>query len=180
MRDRWSNEVARTLSPFGVYKKFPDRGYKVKADPSKGLGEPDVEPGFPDAVFICASGGCFVETKTGGTAFPFLNWRPNQRAWYENICAPFGIPYYLFLVMGETITSKKYPRIALLMTAEAFLTIERENEGRKSLPYAYAAGRVDLRLQWAGNSRWLIPDGHPFAQQFLLENKNDAAYRSVG
>lgn len=174
MRDKFSGEVAATLKPYGIYRKLQDRGYKVKLDPSAGLGTADVEPGFPDGFFIGSHKGALIEAKTGqGTSrerLPYAAWRPNQVRWYLENCEPRQIPYYLFINMGEAINHAKYPRIALLMPASTFLSFANRNQNRKSLSYDEAKELKSLRLTWAGYGRWLIPDYSRFYQEMRLTN----------
>lgn len=172
--DLFSAEIKRTLDPFGEYRKHADRGYKVKPENgAKGaLGRSDLEPGYPDATFVCQFGGCFIESKTGDSPnrirFSFDNWRPNQRLWYERYAKKKKIDYWIFLVMGETITSKPYGRMALLIDAESFLTEEVKAGERKSLSYLQAQSCSEFRLDWAKNGRWTVPIGHPFSIRFKL------------
>lgn len=170
MRDLFSAEIKRTLDPYGVYKKIPDRGYKRTSGAVNVLGNSDVEPGFPDGFFICEHGGCFIETKTGDgpnrSRFPFSDWRPNQRQWYFDVAVPKRIPFYLFIVLGDKVQSAEYGRISILLSASTFLEVEKASD-RKSLSYDEAFDFVS-RLDWAGKGTWSIPKDHEFYKRFKL------------
>lgn len=164
MRDKGSDEVSRTLNVYGSYKKHADRGYDANKRFEK---TGDKEPGFPDATFIAACGGAYIETKNGEGAykhrFPFVNWRPNQREWWLERCVPKGIPYWLFIRLGMERTHEKYPRIAVLVDAHSFLRIEAACPD-KSLSYEEVLCKYPhFLLEWVkGGSRFSIPITHPF------------------
>lgn len=170
MRDRKSEEVARTLKQYGIYRKLRDMGYKWKGSTQLESGE--VERGFPDGFFIGSRRGSLVETKHGEGErdkyrLPFSAWSDAQRAFYLEELAPRGIPLYLFLILGNEIRSVEYPRIALMLRAEDFLLYEKSSS-RKSLSYGEASSMDWARLQWAGKSTWTIPQTHDFYRRIIL------------
>lgn len=161
MRDKYSHEVARTLYPFGFYKKFTDAGWRDKARKTMAAQE---DPGIADGVFIALGGkAAFIEAKTGDrTSFAFDGWVPRQRE-FCLACHLSAIPYWIFLIMGDAITSKEYPRVAYLFTGELLFNIIEMAAPRKSLAYATASAMlIEYQLQWKGHSTWEIPEGHPF------------------
>lgn len=167
--DKYSHELSRSLTPYGIYHKIADRGYKVKGHPELGIGHSDLEPGFPDAFFITMNGGCMIEAKTAETAFAFSDWRENQRDFYKNVMVPRGIALYLFLVIGRTIRDKDYPRLAFMIRADLILELEAATKSRLSIPYKVLAGddAYIWQLQWLTGGKWGFGSQNLFYQDLL-------------
>lgn len=171
MRDKFSGEAHRTFAPLGFYKKFADAGYRHA--PTKTMATQE-DPGLADSILIPTTMGCafqpvFIEHKTGeGTSrerFAFAKWGERQRQFHV-ACAWSGIPYFLFLIMGDRIGGKQYGRSAFLMPGETMLDIERMAAGRKSLSYATAKTLLEKEeLIWE-RERWCIPVHNPLMTLF--------------
>jgi hypothetical protein len=172
MRDKWQEEATRTLRACGfVPIKLPDyhfdsRGKKVYPN-----------PGRPDTFFAGRGHhGGFVEVKTGRgehhQRFDFKEWREDQRTWYYQEALPYQASYWLFIVLGERVNGKEYPRIAMLITAERLLQIEQQ-ANKKSLSYEEAVNLDGGHwlLTWAGDNIWDVPAKHPFAKKHIQQEK---------
>jgi len=161
MADKYQNELTALLGRSGfVAIKNTDyhiNSYGKKVFPNQGI---------PDTFFAGRlNRGGFVECKTGvgkyRQAFPFKNWRDDQREWFAN---HDQAAYWLFIVLGKRIGAKKYPRIALLMPAWAFTAWEERAE-RKSIPYKEAETSI-WRLEWK-DGHWSVPEYHLFHVQYI-------------
>ena len=105
----------------------------------------------------------YIEAKTGTTNLPFKNWKPEQRDWYYKF-ADRGLLYWLHITMGHRIGGKKYPRRAILVPAEMFLSWEIESP-RLSLSYDQATNSKYC-LEWIPGHGFSIPTGHLFYSTF--------------
>lgn len=176
-RDKYSGEAAQLFRQYGWYRKFQDAGW---ANKSAKLMQAQEEPGAPDSLLLPFLGGrAFIEHKTGdGThreRFTFDKWTERQRLY----CVALewsGFPYWLFLVMGATITHRDYPRVAYLLRGETMFDLIRLAGERKSLSYETARTRLSReRLAW-GKGRWHLPSGHPF-EAVVRGEINEPTYR---
>lgn len=168
MRDNNSSEIARSLYPYGFYKKHTDAGW---ANKQKKLMQKQADPGLADGYFVTYSGWfAWVEAKRGDyTRFDFAGWNERQRE-FAVACAWMDIPYWMFLTMGERINGKNYPRVAWLMPGKVYADVETEAYPRKSVSYGTAVARWQTwQLLWAGSGRWEFPEGHPFGQLVLMK-----------
>lgn len=169
MADKYQHEAGRTLRAAGfIALKNPDF--------YKGNGK-NIYPvaNRPDTFFAGPYGsGGFVEVKTGrGThqqRFPFAEWRDDQRQWYYEHVEPVNAAYWLFIVLGRHVRHAKYPRTALLITAERLLQFE-STATRQSMSFSDAISLDDgvWCLDWAGDSLWDIRQSHPFYQLHVKE-----------
>lgn len=177
MRDKYSHEVARTLHRWGFYKKFTDAGYKHLSKTQMTAQE---DPGLADGIFWSAYGtnqAAFIECKTGGDRFDFNGWVDKQRE-FATACYWTGYPYWIFLVMGNAVTSTVKPRVAYLITGKSMAAAIAETE-KKSINYDEAATRwAQAQLQWAGSSTWEVPEQHLFYTRIIYgEYANITPYR---
>lgn len=185
MRDKFSGEAHELFASMGFYKKFADAGWR---DFQKRQVEKQEDPGLADSILIPTTMGCsfkpiFIEHKTGEgknrERFAFSKWGERQREFHV-ACAWSGLPYYLFLVMGNRVGGKEYGRIAFLMPGETMLEIERMADGRKSLSYATAIKLLEKeRLLWT-TGRWCIPEYNPMMELFRKGQNSPSEPPAVG
>lgn len=165
-RDKFSQKIAHSLYPVSLfYKKFADAGWR---DKEKRIMQSQEDPGLADSLLISRwRVPVFVEHKTGDGAsrerFTFANWNERQRLFCV-ACAYSRLPYWIFLVMGESVRAKRYPLVAFLITGEQMFDLERKAGNRKSLSYATALTLLKgEQLVWVPRQdRWDIPERHPF------------------
>lgn len=116
-----------------------------------------------------------VEVKTGAgkkrMRWAFNSWREEQKSWYETYGENFPNYYWFFIMFGDAVNSKKYPRRPLLIQAEQIVKIDRESD-RKSIPYQLALD-TGMMLKWSSTRKTWDISGHPFEKLFLKERSGN-------
>ena len=182
MADKYQPHATRTLKTSGFWaEKFIDMHFvnkKGKVSSKKTKNKVYPTSGRPDMYYFkestdketCLRGG-FIEVKSpkgdNGSRFPYSEWREDQRNWYHREAVPRKWTIWMFLVMGNSIRDKKYPKKAFLFPVKHLIELEATEQSRKSLSYDRACRKLERYiLDWHGNQTWFIQSDHPFREQF--------------
>lgn len=136
MADKYANEVKTA---------FNMQCYISRADPTEKFATAG-ENGRSDLVVLKNGRGVAVEIKSGKTGFNFTDWRSNQREWASKYCAMCGVPYFIWLNLGEArqksdLDRGKLLRRAWLIPEKIFLEAEDKIKAvQTTLPYQVGKG----------------------------------------
>lgn len=162
-------------------------------------GRPGATTGFegrPDVLAVRRRRATYIEIKSAAERFELASWREEQRAYSAGLEAQ-GESIYLWLNIGngrpdlKNMRDEKYARRAFLIPIAVFREAIAKAEviGVKSIPYRvhkkgsgtkqrtvirdHSFSAADLfgsyELKYSKSGTWVIPVGHPFAEEHELK-----------